>query len=173
MNCLQQPLFQEHQYSHSCKFFPTLRNVVRRKWCDFDHHRNKMKETLSKIRNVNWITVDSDKYNDFIGIENYSEIPFITSSRYGHRNLNKCFPSYNECVECFKYHCIHCGEGTNSLYGGRCSKKSRCSKMINCYPELKEINSKPKQIYIFENNDIGFFFLSENSSLISKDIYGL
>ena len=140
-------------------FMPTLTNIVRKKWSDIDHHKNNMTSTLYKIKTIKWITVDSDKYDDFIGInrtDNCLQIPVLTSSRYYHSG--KCLPNYNECVKCFKYNCIHCGEGTNSMYGGRCSKISRCSKMIDCYPELSTNVIKPKRIYIFENKD---FFVME------------
>ena len=156
MNCLQ-PCFQEHQYEHSFMFMPTLINIIRNKWSDFDHHRNNMATTLYKIKTIKWITVDADKYDDFIGINRTDSslgIPVLTSSRYCH--IGKCHPNYHECVKCFKYNCIHCGEGTNSMYGGRCSKRSRCCKMIEYNPELLTNVTEPRRIYIFENKD--FFF---------------
>lgn len=173
MNCLQQPLFQENQYEHSCVFMPTLVNIVRNKWSDFDHHRNKMAEILSKIKNIKWYTVDSDKYDEIIIAtlkRQSSGMPFLTSSRYYHSG--KCYPSYHECFKCFKYNCIHCGEGSNSMYGGKCSERSRCSKLINFYPKLTITVNKPRRIYLFENNEFHYFYLHKNS-LCSKDIYGL
>ena len=158
MNCIQ-PCFQEHQYEHSFMFTPTLINIVRNKWSDIDHHRNNMASTFYKIKNIKWIKVDSDKYDDFIGInrtDNSLGMPVLTSSRYCH--IGKCHPNYHECIKCFKYNCIHCGEGTNSMYGGRCSKRSRCSKMIDCYPELLTNVIKPRRIYIFKNEDFLFMY---------------
>ena len=71
MNCLQ-PCYQEYQYKHSFMFMPTLMNIVRKKWSDIDHHKNNMTSTLYKIKTIKWITVDSDKYDDFIGINRTS-----------------------------------------------------------------------------------------------------
>lgn len=58
------------------------------------------------------ISVNSNKYRDFIRLPK----PLLSSS-YGHYNLKECYPSYHDCMECWKYQSSCCSSGTNSMYG--------------------------------------------------------
>lgn len=142
---------------HEIYFKPVLREIEKKNWTEIDYHREKMRSCLNKIRHLDWIIVDEDKYNNVYFPKKQDKYPQgLTMSRYGHRSLgDKCYPNSKECVECFKYHCGCCGEGTNCMYGGYCSSR-RCSNSINQMSFLKNKIIIPKRVYVFNCSDYRF-----------------
>jgi len=57
------------------------------------------------------VSVNSEAYDDFATLQ-----PCLLSSSYGHYRYKECFPSPNECNECWKYSCSRCAKGSNSMY---------------------------------------------------------
>jgi len=139
------------RYFHSIFYKQVLKELEKKNWTAFDFHKDKMTNTLYKIRGIRWVVVDQDKYNRAYFPEKMSVKPHIglTMSRYGHRTLgDKCYPNYKDCIECFKYHCGACGEGTNCMYGSHCSSR-RCANTIDNMSFLKTNIVIPKRVYVF------------------------
>ena len=141
-----------------------LNELNKKFWNDFDYHRDRMSTVFSKIKNIKWIEVDNEFYND-IGVKS----PLLECSRYSHRTYEKCYPNSTECYECFKYWCCDCNKGSNSMYFS-CNGK-RCSRFFNSIPKIFEIKSKLKRIYVFKNTSYDFFS-DKKINLINKEIYG-
>jgi len=135
-----------HQYC----FYPVLKEIEKKCRTEIEIHKEKMESCLYKIRNIHWIVVDNDKYNSVYFPKKTSENtkPCLEMSRYVHISLDECYPNSRECIECFKYHCICCGQGTNSMYGGYCSSR-RCSNTLNKISFFKEDIIIPKRVYVF------------------------
>ena len=151
--------FYDERYFHGIFYKPVLLEIEKKSWTELDFHKDKMRSCLNKIRHITWIVVDEDKYNliYFPQKMNTNSPPGLTMSRYGHISLgDKCYPNSKECVECFKYHCVCCSEGTNCMYGGRCSSR-RCSNTINQISFLKNNIISPKRVYVFDFSNDGFF----------------
>lgn len=156
--------FYGDKYIHKICFNPVLREIEKKGWVEIDYHKDKMKSCLHKIRHISWIVVDEDKYkNVYFPKKKERESPSIglTMSRYSHRTLgDKCYPNSKECIECFKYHCICCGEGTNCMYGGHCSSR-RCSNTINQISFLKNNIIIPMRVYVFDYSRDSFLMQSD------------
>lgn len=158
---------QEREYnlfSHKLFFYNVLKNIERLKWKEFDFHREKYTSSLNRINNIRWYTVDKEKYDKmFTG-----KTSMLRSSRYCHRTYTNCFPSSSTCYECYKYFCSCCGEGTNCMYGESCTNK-RCSSTINKhYKDIFNIESEPKNVYMYTPQNKFF----DKPSLCSREIYG-
>ena len=147
-----QDKFCVYKYIHNICFIPILRDIEKKGWTEIDYHKDKMRSCLNKIRHIDWILVDENKYNSVYFPEKITDEhpPGLTMSRYSHRTLgDDCYPNSNECIECFKYHCICCGEGTNCMCGGYCSSR-RCSNTINRMSFLRERIIIPMRVYVFD-----------------------
>jgi len=141
----------DDRYFHAVFYKQVLKELEKKSWTEFDFHKDKMRNTLCKIRGIKWVVVDQDKYNRVYFPEKMSVKPYIglTMSRYGHRSLgDKCYPNSKDCIECFKYHCGACGEGTNCMYGGHCSSR-RCANTIDNMSFLQNNIIIPKRVYVF------------------------
>lgn len=166
---------------HNIMFFSVLEQIKRKKWSDFDYHRNSFTSTLYMLKLIKWAEVDEEKYDkifnkveeDTLKEDTLKEDTFLllrSSSRYGHYSLKKCFPTAKTCHECFKYFCSCCGQGTNCLYGEKHNNR-RCSSIIEkYYSDIYNIQSKPKRVFLYDIPD--FDFIDKKSVLCSKDIYG-
>jgi hypothetical protein len=149
-----QDKFCGYKYIHKISFNAVLREIEKKGWTEIDYHKHTMGSCLNKIRHIDWIVVDEDKYNSVYYPKKMNKepppSPGLTMSRYSHRTLgNDCYPNSKECIECFKYHCICCGEGTNCMYGGYCSSR-RCSNTINRMSFLRESIVVPMRVYVFD-----------------------
>jgi len=161
------------RWVHGISFSYVLSELERKKWTDFDFHRNRFIPTLDRIKNVEWIEVDAVKYDRVINpvITQNENHCFLRSSTYGHYSFVKCFPTSRTCTECYKYFCICCSEGTNCMFGEKCIT-IRCSKMLNSYhPEIYDIESYKKRVFVYtsKNDD---FFTDRKESICSREIYG-
>lgn len=145
---------------HKHKFVNIDRSLKKKFLSDFEKHRIAMAGVLSKIGKIKWVVIENDEYERLFFFEKNNmpqetiinmspEIKCsLTMSTYSHTTLDECYPNSNECIECYKYHCSHCGEGTNCMYGGGCYNV-RCASNINLHSE----NIKnPKKIFIFYSN---------------------
>ena len=140
-------IYEKEFNFHKYKFMSIERSLKKKFMSDFEKHKIAMTSVLSKIRKVKWVEVEEDEYESLFR-KKENNIYTLLMSRYSHRTFDECYPNSNECIECFKYHCFHCGQGTNCMYGGSCSE-ARCSSNINMYPQ----NIKnPKKIFIFYSN---------------------
>jgi hypothetical protein len=159
---------------HKMFFSYTLRNIERRKWIDFDFHREAFIPTLCKLNMIKWVEVDSEKYDKIFIHAPDTEMDvtrcMLRSSRYGHYTFTKCFPSSSTCQECFKYFCPCCEEGTNCMYGERHFNR-RCSNIIDTYyPEIYDIETVPKRVFIYSQP---IFLLDDKRPVVcSREIYG-
>jgi hypothetical protein len=141
----------DDRYFHSIFYKPVIKELEKKSWDDIDFHKEKMMNTLCKIKRIRWVVVDEDKYKRVFFPEkiNVRSPPGLTMSRYGHTTIGEaCYPNSKECTECFKYHCGACGEGTNSLYGSNCSSR-RCADTINNMSFLQNSIVIPKRVYVF------------------------
>ena len=75
------------------------------------------------------VFVNSEKYKEFINMPRC-----LLSSSYSHYTLKECYPSSRDCMECWKYWCSFCTEGSNSVYGA-------CDS-IDCLYYMKNYLSK-------------------------------
>ena len=145
--------FNRHKY----KFVNIDRSLKKRFLSDFQKHRISMASVLSKIGKIKWVIIEKEEYDRLFFYEKnkspqetiikmFPEIKCnLTMSTYSHITLDECYPNSNECIECYKYHCSHCGEGTNCMYGGGCYN-IRCVTNINLH---RENIKNPKKIFIF------------------------
>ena len=67
-----------HQYC----FYPVLKEIEKKFWTEIDFHKDKIESCLYKIRNINWIVVDNDKYNSVYFPKKTFEKPCLEMSRY-------------------------------------------------------------------------------------------
>lgn len=156
----------------------TFLSVLSESCDDFDFHRDRFTPALNDIKNVGWIEVDAVKYdnkfiNPIIGapISELEPPPLLRSSRYGHYSFVKCFPDERTCVECYKYFCPCCSQGTNCMYGERCTTR-RCSIMLNKYhSDIYDIESYKKRVFVYKVNNISFFE-EKVASICPRSIYG-
>ena len=156
--------------SYNFLFSEVISELKIKKWIDFDFHRNRFIETLNKIKNLEWIEVDAVKYENIFNPVSF-EVPPLRSSRYGHYNFVKCFPSTSTCTECYKYFCICCSEGTNCMYGEKC-KTRRCFEMLNRYhPEIYDIKSYKKRVFVYTAKNFDFFN-RKKEIVCPREIYG-
>ncbi len=146
-------------------FNSVLEELVKRTWTDFDYHRHNMIPIINMIKKLHWVDVDENVYSKL-----YCRRSDL-DSRYSHYNLKKCYPSSNECHECFKYWCGICGYGSNSMYMSCINK--RCMNFIEKIPEIFVIKSTQKHIYIFKyNRDFGGFEFGDKKHILrDKDTY--
>jgi hypothetical protein len=144
-------IYEKEFNFHKYKFMSIGRSLKKRFMSDFEKHRTAMAGVLSKIGKIKWVVIEKDQYERlFCKKDKENNIHSLLMSRYSHRTLDECYPNSNECIECYKYHCFHCGEGTNCMYGGCCSE-SRCSSNINlCIENIKN----PKKIYILHTEHL-------------------
>ena len=159
-----------YKFVHTMLFSNCLLEIERKKWIDFDFHRNRFTWTLDRLKNVEWIEVDAVKYDNIFHSDFICQ-PLLRSSTYGHYRFVKCFPTSSTCTECYKYFCICCSEGTNCMFGEKCITR-RCSKMLNSYhPEIYDIESYKKRVFVYASK-IDDFFTERKESICSREIYG-
>jgi hypothetical protein len=58
------------------------------------------------------VFVNSGRYEEFT-----DRPTFLLSSTYAHFTLKECYPSPQDCMECWRYWCSCCSRGSNSMYG--------------------------------------------------------
>jgi hypothetical protein len=151
-------------------FGRVLSDIRKQFWGPFDYHRDAMTPTLCKIKKINWVSVDIEEYNKIIDrVNNTVDYTKLLGSTYCHRELDKCFPSSKECVECYRYHCFHCGTGVFSYY---CScGEFRCWSFIQQLPTSIYNTKNPKHLYYFKNENY-LEDLEEKNLPRSRDTYG-
>ena len=145
-----------------------MSELNKKSWKDFDYHREKMAGVFSKIKNIKWIEVDNDVYNKLKYHSDTNEHPLLECSRYSHHKYEKCYPSFDDCYECFKYWCGDCSKGSNSMYFS-CNGK-RCTRFFENIPMIFEVKSIKKRIYIFKNNND--WFSDTKKILRDREMYG-
>jgi len=145
-------------------FRAVMDELTKKSWTDFDYHRYNIRDCLNKIKNVYWIEVDDEFYNKILrrgsGLE---------SSRYGHYSFKKCYPSSEDCHECFKYWCSACGKGTNSMYP--CCTSKKCITFFEKFPEVFVINTRKKRIQVFKYSSDFHHILEKKIHIRDKDTY--
>jgi hypothetical protein len=147
-----------------------LRDIERKKWNNFDFHRDSFMSTLAKLKLVKWAVVDSEKYDKVNEKpKEWGSMAMLRSSKYGHRTFTKCFPSPSKCWECYKYFCGCCGEGTNCMYGEKCLDR-RCSSTLDKYPEIYQIDSEPKRVFMYGSRV--YDIQGKKPSVCSRELYG-
>jgi len=62
---------------------------------------------------------------------------FLQPSRYSHYSLTECSPSYEKCMECFRYWCGSCGYGLGSMYSS-CDNED-CAGVSSYYDYQREV----------------------------------
>ena len=152
-------------------FNSVLTDIRKRFWGPFDYHRDAMTPTLYKIKKIKWISVDIEEYNKIIeSVNNTVDYTKLLGSTYCHREIDKCFPSSKECIECYKYHCFNCGTGAFS-YHSKCGE-FRCWSFIEQLPSSIYITENPKHVYYFKNENYLLQDLEEKILPRSIDTYG-
>ncbi len=156
---------------HKILFSSVLIDIERRKWKDFDFHRYNFTSTIEKIKDIKWIVVDKEKYDKIYNKKHNSADTFSTlrSSTYSHYSFGKCFPSPRTCQECYKYFCPCCNSGTNCMYGKRCLYNRCLDTINNCYPNIYEIESSAKRVFVYSSS---FDLFAPKKSVCQREIYG-
>ena len=150
--------FEEYNYNIA------MNELTEKFWTDFDLHRNRMSNVFSKIEQISWIEVDGYLYEKII---NTPKSCFLECSRYCHRSYDKCYPNYTECYECFKYWCMSCGKGSNSMYFNCDGKK--CIDYLKTIPGLFDNNTKRMYVFEYKNK---YDFFERKKILRDKETYG-
>lgn len=148
-----------------------LTDIRKRFWGPFDYHRDAMTPTLCKIKKIKWASVDAEEYNKIIErVNNTVDYTKLLGSTYCHRELDKCFPSSKECVECYRYHCFDCGAGAFSYYS-KCGE-FRCWGFIQQLPSSIYNTENPKHLYYFKNENYSLQHLEQKNLPRPRDTYG-
>ena len=152
-----------HEYMNKYNYDFVMNELTKKFWSDFDKHRALMSKVCSKIEQISWIEVDIELYENTLNTLNTC---FLLPSRYHH--IGKCYPSSDECYACFKYWCISCGKGSNSMYF-KCNGK-KCMDYLKSIPGLFDKNTK--RMYVFEYKNNLDFFNERKKIPRDKEIYG-
>ena len=153
--------FQE--YMNNYNYDLVMNELTRKFWTDFDNHRDRMSSVFSKIEQISWIEVDGELYENILNTLNTC---FLLPSRYHH--IGKCYPSSDECYDCFKYWCVSCGKGSNSMYF-KCNGK-KCMSYLKTMPSL--FDNITKRMYVFEYKNNLDFFNQKKRIPRDKETYG-
>jgi hypothetical protein len=128
-----------------------------------------MVPVFSFIRKIHWVDVDEELYKRINTKNDHGLSSLLSSSRYSHYKLKKCYPSSNDCHECFKYWCGICRKGSNCMLM-QCNN-TRCANFIEKCKEIFVIKSNPLHIYIFKRVNYSFFGEEKKHILRGKDTY--
>ena len=93
------------------------------------------------------VSVNSEAYDDFVRLP-----PCLLSSSYGHSSYKQCFPTPDECNECWKYSCSRCAKGSNSMYT-ICDNQNCLNYMGKYMPSLTKdmTEHNKKDIYLVDS----------------------
>ena len=156
--------FENNNIINEYNYCIVMDELTKKSWTDFDYHRYYIRDSLDKIKNVHWIEVDDEVYNKILKYK-----PGLESSRYGHYSFKKCYPSPEDCHECFKYWCSSCGKGSNSMY--HCCTSKKCITFFEKIPEVFVINTQKKRIQVFKYSSDFRHLLGEKRTIRNKDTY--